>query len=201
MIEYTILSISYGNVHSKAKTRPVTVELKLENAIAVDESGNQSSLYTTTFRSERKWEAFHRLCARDEVFSIGYETSGVKYKLWDIKSKCWKHTTFIPNFTVNESETGRVLFMVKAHTLGGADSVYKYKAVKKSNPSLKLIFYSLHGAIVSSKNKRPLKDWAKGLGFKGTSQLKTSYFHNIPLNDMVERREGQVIYLLKKEVN
>lgn len=201
MIKYEILSISYGKIHSKTKTRPMTVVLKLDNAIAVDESGNQSSLYKATFRSERKFEVFRRLCARKEVFSIGYETSKVKYKFWDVKSKCWKHKILIPTFTVNESELGKVLFMVKANTLGGANSAYRYKAVKKSNPSLKLIFYSLHGAIVSSKNKRPLKDWAKGLGFKGTSQLKTSYFHNIPLNDMVERREGQVIYLLKKEVN
>lgn len=201
MIKYEILSISYGKVHSKTKTRPVTVVLKLDNAIAVDESGNQSSLYKTTFRSERKFEVFRRLCARKEVFSIGYETSKVKYKFWDVKSKCWKHKILIPTFTVNESELGKVLFMVKANTLGGANSAYRYKAVKKRNPSLKLIFYSLHGAVVSLQNKQRLKDWAKDIGFEGTGELKSSYFNDIPLNDMVELHKGQVIYLLKREAN
>ena len=55
--------------------------------------------------------------------------------------------------------------------------------------------------MVSLQNKQRLKDWAKDIGFKGTSELKSSYFNDIPLNDMVERRKGQVIYLLKKEAN
>lgn len=201
IIKFKVISISRGRVHAKTKTRPVKVELKLENAIAVDECGNESSIFKAVFKSERKWDVFCRFCAREDVFSIGYETSRVRYRFWNTKNRCWEHKIFIPNFTVNETESGRVLFMVKAHTLGGANSVYKYRAIKKCNPSLKLIFYSLHGAVVSCENKQFLKDWAKDIGFKGTSQLKSSYFCDVPMNGMVERCEGQMIYVLNKEVN